>query len=115
MYYLIKILVTTLLIMAISEVSKRNSLIGAILASVPIVSLLAMIWLYEDTKSIEKVSALSTNVFWLVLPSLVLFILLPVFLKLGWSFYLSLLSSVAATVVSYFVMVSVLKYFGIQQ
>lgn len=114
MYYLLKILITTLLIIAISEISKRSSFLGALLASIPIISVLAMLWLYIDTKDIEKVSNLSSSVFWLVLPSLVLFILLPVLLKLGWGFYLSLGVSITATVISYFVMVFVLKNFGIE-
>ena len=114
MYYALKIVITTLLIVAISEVSKRSSMIGAILASIPLVSVLAMIWLYIDTKDIAKISALSTSVFWLVLPSLVLFILLPILLKLGWSFYLSLSAAIAATVLSYFVMILALNHFGIK-
>ena len=114
MYYVLKIAVTTLLIVAISEVAKRSSLIGAILASVPLVSVLAMFWLYVDTKDIEKVSALSTSVFWLVLPSLVLFVVLPLLLKFGWGFYLSLSASVAATIISYFAMVLALNYFGVK-
>lgn len=114
MYYVLKIVITTLLIVAISEVSKRSSLIGAILASVPLVSVMAMLWLYVDTKDIEKVSELSTSVFWLVLPSLVLFVLLPVLLKFGWGFYVSLFASISVTVLSYFVMVSTLNYFGVK-
>ena len=114
MYYFLKIVITTLLIVAISEVSKRSSLVGAILASVPLVSVLAMLWLYIDTKDIEKVSAFSSSVFWLVLPSLVLFVLLPGLLKLGWGFYLSLSLSITATIVSYFALVSALNYFDIK-
>ena len=81
-YYLIKIAVTTILIVAISEVAKRSSLVGAILASVPLVSVLAMIWLYIYTKDVNKVSDLASSVFWLVLPSLALFLVLPELLKL---------------------------------
>lgn len=114
MYYLIKIIVTTLLIVAISEIAKRSSLAGAILASVPLVSVLAMLWLYIDTKDIEKVSALSSSIFWLVLPSLVLLLVLPALLKLGWGFYLGLAVSIAATVVSYFAMVAALTHFGVK-
>ena len=76
-YTITKVAITTILIVAISEVAKRSSLAGALLASIPLVSVLAMIWLYVDTKDIEKVSNLATSVFWLVLPSLVLFIALP--------------------------------------
>jgi len=113
-YYLIKIAVTTLLVVAISEIAKRSSLIGAILASVPLVSVLAMIWLYIDTKDVEKVTALASGVFWLVLPSLALFLVLPPLLKMGLNFYLSLGVSVAVTVVCYFVMVSVLNQYDVK-
>ena len=113
-YYLIKIIITTILIVAISEISKRSSFIGAILASVPLVSLLAMIWLYNDTKDISKVSELSIGIFWLVLPSLALFVSLPVLLKQGINFYLSLTLSIAITAVCYFLMIFILERFGIK-
>ncbi|MBN2870061.1 MAG: DUF3147 family protein, partial [Campylobacterales bacterium] len=67
-YYLAKIAITTVLIVLISEIAKRSSFWAAVLASLPLVSVLAMIWLYVDTKDVAKVSALSTGVFWLVLP-----------------------------------------------
>ena len=114
MYYALKVMVTTLLIVAISEVSKRSSLVGAVLASVPLISVMAILWLYIDTKDVEKVSALAVSVFWLVLPSLVLFVMLPLLLKSGWGFYLSLGVSISATIVSYFIMLVVLKKLGIE-
>ena len=113
-YYIVKIAVTTILIVAISEVAKRSSLIGAILASVPLVSVLAMIWLYVDTKDVNKISALATSVFWLVLPSLALFLVLPSLLKYGINFYVSLSISVAVTVICYFIMVQALNHFGVK-
>lgn len=113
-YYLVKIAVTTVLIVAISEIAKRSTFVGAILASIPLVSVLAMLWLYIDTKSVDKVSALSTSVFWLVLPSLVLFVALPVLLKQGLNFYLSLGISITLTVTCYWIMVSALNQFGIK-
>ena len=113
-YYLVKIAVTTLLIVAISEVAKRSSFAGAILASIPLVSVLAMIWLYLDTRSVDKVSALSSSVFWLVLPSLVLFVALPVLLKQGLNFYLSMGISITLTVMCYGLMVVALNQFGIK-
>ena len=113
-YYLVKIVITTGLIVLISEVAKRSSLVGAILASVPLVSVLAMIWLYIDTKDVEKVSEFSTRIFWLVLPSLGLFVLLPVLLKQGMNFYLSLSLSTGITVVSYMLLVVVLNHYGVK-
>lgn len=103
-----------MLVVAIAEVSKRSTLAGALLASIPLLSVLAMIWLYIDTQDLNKIASFSVSVFWLVLPSLVLFILLPVLIKFGWGFYLSLAVSTAATVASYFMMIAILNYFGVK-
>jgi hypothetical protein len=113
-YYLIKIAVTTILIVAISEIAKRSSFAGALLASIPLVSVLAMLWLYIDTKDVAKVSALASSVFWLVLPSLALFLALPLLLKLGLNFYLSMGISIAITAGCYLFMVSILNSSGIK-
>lgn len=113
-YYVTKIIITTLLVVLISEIAKRNSFMGAILASVPLVSVLAMLWLYIDTKDIANVSALSTSIFWLVLPSLALFVTLPLLLKQEINFYLSMSISIGVTALCYWLMVSVLDNFGIR-
>lgn len=113
-YYLVKLAVTTILIVLISEIAKRSSFVGALLASIPLVSVLAMIWLYVDTKDASKVSALATGVFWLVLPSLALFIALPLLLKQGINFYTSMSLSIGITVVCYWIMVVTLNHFGIK-
>src|SRR5262245_1845053 len=81
MHFLIKTLVSALLIAAISEIAKRFTWFAAILASLPITSILAMIWLYHDTKDAQRVATLSYGVFWMVVPSLVFFLLLPTLLK----------------------------------
>lgn len=114
LYYIVKIVLTTLLIVLISEIAKRSSFWGAVLASIPLVSVLAMIWLYIDTKDVAKVSALSTSVFWLVLPSLALFVILPFLLKQGVNFYAALSVSLALTVACYWGMVSFLEYSGVK-
>ena len=113
-YYLVKIVITTILIVVISEVAKRSTFVGAILASVPLISVLAMIWLYIDTKDVTKVSSLSIGVFWLVIPSLALFLALPLLLKQGLNFYLSISISIGLTVGCYWIMVSALDHFGIE-
>ncbi len=113
-YYLVKIVITTILIVLISEIAKRSTFVGAILASVPLVSVLAMIWLYIDTKDVTKVSSLSVSVFWLVIPSLALFLALPLLLKQGLNFYLSISISIGLTVGCYWIMVSALDHFGVK-
>ena len=114
MYYLVKIIITTILIVVISEIAKRSTIAGAILASIPLVSVLAMTWLYIDTEDVEKVSTLATSVFWLVLPSLALFISLPILLKQGLNFYLGMGISIAITVTCYIVMITALNHYGIK-
>jgi len=113
-YYLTKIIITTFLIVLISEIAKRSSFIAALLASIPLVSVLAMMWLYVDTKDIDKVSSLATGVFWLVIPSLALFIALPLLLKQGLNFYLSMSISILITMACYGLMIYLLGYFGIK-
>lgn len=113
-YYLIKIAITTVLIVAISEIAKRSSFIGALLASVPLVSILAMIWLYVDTKDAAKVRDLSTSIFWLVLPSLAFFVTMPLLIRQGLNFYLSISICLAVTVGCYWLMISVLGHYGIK-
>jgi uncharacterized membrane protein (GlpM family) len=112
-YYIIKVVISATLIVSISEISKKSSLIGGILASVPLVSVLGMIWLYIDTQSAEKVSQFATSVFWLVIPSLSLFIVLPMFLK-KMSFYYALPISLVVMIVFYYLMILVLGKFGIE-
>lgn len=113
-YYILKVAVTAILVVLISEISKRSSFIGAVLASVPLTSVLAMLWLYIDTGDVGKVSALATSVFWLVLPSLALFVALPVLLAQGVNFYLGLAVSIGITAICYWVMVIVLHYYGVE-
>jgi hypothetical protein len=113
-YYIVKVALSAVLIVAISEIAKRSSFIGGLVASLPIVSLLAFVWLYVDTKSLDRVAGLSTSIFWLVLPSLSLFIALPVLLKKTESFYVSLGASIAIMLACYVVMVVALKRLNIE-
>jgi len=113
-YYILKVGISAVLIVAISELGKRSSFWGGVLASVPILSVLAFIWLYIDTKSIEKISQLSYSVFWLVIPSLSLFLILPYLLKLKWDFFPALLVSIIVMVIFYYIMVFILGKFGVK-
>lgn len=109
-HYLIKVIISAILIVLISEVAKRHSLIGAALASVPLVSVIAIIWLYQDTRDVIIVANLSTNIFWLVIPSLIFFVLLPIFLiKLQWPFYPALATALASMICCYLFTVNLMR------
>lgn len=93
MQFFIKIIITALVAVAVSELAKRFTAISAILASLPLTSILAFIWLYRDTKNEQKVIDLSYGIFWMVLPSLLFFIVLPFLLKKGMGFGWAMLAS----------------------
>lgn len=101
MYFLIKTLITALIIAAISELARRYTLWAALLASLPLTSILAFIWVYWDTKDTSKVIELSYSVFWLVFPSLAFFLILPFLLKQGMTFPLAMVGAIAATAAFY--------------
>ena len=98
---LLKTLLSAVLIVAISELSRRSSFWGALLASLPLTSLLALVWMHLDGAGSERVATTTLDIFWLVLPSLVFFLLLPALLRAGAAFWPSLLLSCAATAGAY--------------
>jgi hypothetical protein len=112
-YYAVKILISALLVVLISEIGRRNSLLAALIAAMPSISVLAMIWLYVETREVERVAMLASSIFWLVLPSLALFLLLPVALRAGWGFWPSLAASMGATVLCYGALIFVLSRLGV--
>jgi len=114
LHFLVKIVLTAVVIVAIAELAKRSSFWAAALASVPLTSLLAFVWLYLETGSAENVATLSQSIFWLVIPSLTLFILLPLLLRAGVQFWLALLASTAVTASAYAVIVWLLGRAGIR-
>jgi len=111
--YIFKVSITAIVVVAVAEISKRSSFSGAILASLPLTSFLAFIWLYLETSNKESVATLSGNIFWLVLASLPLFVVLPTLLRAGWSFWPSLGVASIVTAIVYFVLVWFLERFGV--
>ena len=110
----IKLLLSSGIIVIVSEIAKKNTLIGGLIASIPLVSVMAMVWLYIDTKDIENINALSKSILWMVVPSLALFISLPVLLKSGMNFYISMGISILITMGCYWLMIAALAKFGIK-
>lgn len=114
MLYLIKIIVSATLVVAVSEIAKRSSMWGGLLASLPLVSLLALGWLYYETRDTLKVAALARSTLWFVLPSLVFFLVLPVLLRSGRAFATSMSLAAGATAACYALMSFVLGKAGIK-
>jgi hypothetical protein len=105
MYYLlVKALLSGAIIAAVSEIAKRSPGFGALVASLPLVSLLGMIWLWRDTNDPVRMAAHAEATFWFVLPSLPMFLLIPILLRQGFSFWVALVAGCALTVLLYLVM-----------
>lgn len=103
-YFLLKILLSSFVLAAVSELGKRSTLTAAILASLPLTSLLALTWLYLDTGDTEKVASLSMGIFWVVVPSLVFFVVFASLMRMGLRFPIALPASclvMAATYAGY--------------
>lgn len=111
--FAVKVAVTVAVVVAVSEIARRNSLWAAVLASLPLTSLLAFVWLYVETGNAQGVAQLSLDIFWLVLASLPLFLVLPLLLRFGWPFWPSLGVACAVTVGAYFGLVWLLTRFGL--
>jgi hypothetical protein len=113
-YYALKVVLSAALIVLISEIARRSTFAGGLIASLPVVSILSFVWLYLDTRSVEKVSALSQSIFWLVLPSLALFLALPWLLRRLENFALGLGLAIAVMLAAYGLMVLALRHFDIE-
>ncbi len=113
MYLIIKTLITVLIVVAISEIARRSSLVAGILASIPLTSALAITWLYFDTKDTGSVINLSNSILLLIPPSLTFFLVLPVLLK-RIDFLNSFIIAIISTVVIYWLYITLLSRFGIR-
>ena len=101
LYLVVKAAASGVIIAIVSEVAKRNPGFGALIASLPLISVLGMIWLWRDKPDVANMAAHVEATFWFVLPSLPMFLLIPLLLRNGASFWLSLLLGCALTVALY--------------
>ena len=113
LYAAIKALLSGVIIAMVSEVAKRNPAIGAIILSLPLISILAFIWLWRDTNDTEGIASLAQSTFWFVLPTLPMFLVLPALLRGGLGFWAALGFSCLLTIFLYAAMVWALGRFGV--
>lgn len=115
MWYLaIKAALSGILIAIISEVAKRYPGFGGLVASLPLISVLGMIWLWRDRPDAANMAAHAEGTFWFVLPSLPMFLLIPLMLRHGVGFWPSLIAGCVLTVLLYGLMLWVGPRFGLR-
>ena len=114
LYLLIKATLSGVVIAIASEVARRWPGWGALILSLPLVSVLAMVWLWRDTRDPLRLAAHAEATFWFVLPSLPMFLLIPLMLRQGFPFWLSLAAGCALTVALYLGMTTIGPRLGLK-
>jgi hypothetical protein len=113
LYLVVKAALSGAIIMLVSEVAQRRPALGALIVSLPLVSILSILWLWRDTGDSARIAAHAEATFWLVLPTLPMFLVLPALLRSGVDFRFALAASCALTVMLYVGMIWFLPKLGI--
>jgi hypothetical protein len=103
-YLIVKAALSGIIVALVSEVARRWPGWGGMIASLPLVSVLAMIWLWRDTQDPARLATQAEATFWFVLPSQPMFLLIPWMLRHGWPFPLALAAGCALTILLYLFM-----------
>jgi uncharacterized membrane protein (GlpM family) len=114
MYFFLKILITSIIVVLISEISRRSTVFAGILASIPLTSLLALSWIYIERQDVEEIALLSRNIMLMIPPSLAFFVVFPYCLKLNIGFIPSLFIAVLITAMVYSLYIYLLGLFEIR-
>ena len=114
LYLLIKAGLSGVIVTIVSEVAKRYPGFGALIASLPLVSVLGMIWLWRDKPDAANMAAHAQATFWFVIPSLPMFLLIPALLRRGMDFWIALGLGCLMTVALYLIMTWLAPRLGLQ-
>jgi hypothetical protein len=114
LYLVLKALLSGILVMAVSEIARRSPAFGALVVSLPLVSLLAIIWLWRDTGDTGRIADHAEATFWYVIPSLPMFLALPALLRQGVGFWWAMAAACALTIALYLLTVVIAARFGVR-
>lgn len=114
LYLFIKAVLSGGMVVAISETAKRYPGFGGLISSLPLVSVLGMIWLWRDTHDPDRMAAHVSGTLWFIAPSLPMFVLIPAMLKRGVTFWPALAAGCVLTMCLYGFMVWAAPKFGIR-
>jgi hypothetical protein len=113
LYLAIKAALSGVIIAIVSEVAQRRPGLGALIVSLPLVSVLSIMWLWRDTGDVVRIAAHAEATFWLVLPTLPMFLVFPALLRAGIGFWIALGASCLLTVALYLLTIWLLPKIGI--
>ena len=110
----VKAIVSGLIIALVSELVKRSVTFGAILTALPLVSIVAMSWMWYEGQEMDLIARYAQTTFWLLIPSVPMFLMLPYLLRQGWGYGAGLGASMMLTIVLYGAMFYTLRMFNIE-
>jgi len=113
-YYLLKLFFSAGVIVAVTEIAKRNNAAASIIHSLPMTSLVAFVWLYAETKDSALIGRHAFGTFWFVIPTLPMFLIMPWLIKKMGVFWPALSAGVALTIALYFLTMALLKKAGVE-
>ena len=114
LYLALKALISGVIVAAVSEIAKRYPGLGGLVASLPLVSVLGMMWLWRDTHDPVRMAAHATGTFWFVLPSLPMFLLMPMLIRRGIGFWPALGAGCLLTMALYLAVIWVGPRLGLR-
>ena len=112
--FAIRAILSGIIIALIALVGKRAPAAGALIASLPLISILGMIWLWRDTADTKLLADHAEATFWFVLPSLPMFLLIPSLLRNGFGFWPALAAGVILTISLYLIKILIAARFGVR-
>lgn len=108
-----KYLITAFIVVIVSEIAKRSDKMGAFISSLPLVTILVMIWLYLENQSTQKIANHAFYTFWYVIPTLPMFLIIPYLLSKGYTFSGALGISIVITFFCFIITTYIAKLFDI--
>lgn len=109
----VKVLLTAVIILVVNKVQLVNDRLSALLIALPLTSLLAMIWMHQGNQGPQRIANHAEGTFWFVLPTLPMFLIFPWMLRQQWNFWLALLANCLITAALFWIMVVILRRFGL--
>jgi hypothetical protein len=112
--FIAKALISGLIIAIVSEVARRSATMGALVASLPLVSVIGMIWIWSQTHDKTRIADHAGATFWYVLPSMPMFLVMPLLIRSGMGFWAALGVGCTLTIVLYLVLIGLAHRFGLR-
>ena len=112
--FVIRALLSGLTIATIAVIGRKAPAVAALVASLPLISILGMIWLWRDTGDVRLLADHAEATFWYVLPSLPMFLLIPFMLRAGQNFWVAMTAGIGLTVILYLITIGIAARFGVR-